>query len=67
MSVQKPSYLFDKSGPENEISDLINSKGYLPNENNLPESTVMKSSGMYKIYHHSIKYISKAISSFIGH
>ncbi|XP_045761700.1 uncharacterized protein LOC123864949 [Maniola jurtina] len=42
MSVQK-SYLMDKSDPENEITDFIYSKGYLPNQNELPKPTVIKS------------------------
>ncbi|XP_034823990.1 uncharacterized protein [Maniola hyperantus] len=42
MSMQKP-YLINKSGPENDLTDFIYSKGYLPNENELPKPTVMKS------------------------
>ncbi|XP_039745382.1 uncharacterized protein LOC120623423 [Pararge aegeria] len=41
-SMQKSFYFGDKSGPENEITDFIYSKGYLPNENELPKSTVIK-------------------------
>ncbi|RVE40411.1 hypothetical protein evm_014939 [Chilo suppressalis] len=44
MSIQsnKKSYFLDNSGIENDVADLMSAKGYLPNENILPKTTVIK-------------------------
>ncbi|CAG9575635.1 unnamed protein product [Danaus chrysippus] len=41
-SIEKDSYLLDKSPPENGISEYIISKGYLPKESELPKSSIIK-------------------------
>lgn len=37
----------DNSGPENDVADIIVSKGYLPNENDLPKTSIVKNVGKY--------------------
>lgn len=44
-SIEKDSYLLDRSPPENGISDFIISKGYLPKESELPKSSIIKNIG----------------------
>lgn len=37
----------DNSGPENDVADIIVSKGYLPSEKDLPKTSIVKNVGKY--------------------
>ncbi|KAJ2946549.1 hypothetical protein O0L34_g12604 [Tuta absoluta] len=44
MNQQQHSYFMDTSGngPESDVADLMISKGYLPNDNDLPKTSIVK-------------------------
>lgn len=49
MSVNKHSYFLDNSDVNNnDVVDLIASKGYLPNDKYLPKTSLVKSVGKLK-------------------
>lgn len=37
----------DNSAPENDVADIIVSKGYLPNEKDLPKTSIVNNVGKY--------------------
>ncbi|CAK1548255.1 unnamed protein product [Leptosia nina] len=41
----KHSYFMDGDGPENDLADIISSKSYLPKDQELPKTSVIKSEG----------------------
>lgn len=45
--INKHSYFLDNSNANNDVVDIIASKGidYIPNENFLPKATVVKNTG----------------------
>lgn len=45
--INQHSYFMDNSGPENDVADIIVSKGYLPNEKDLPKTSIVKNVGKY--------------------
>lgn len=47
----------DNSGPENDVADIIVSKGYLPNENDLPKTSIVKNVGKYTYEHYALRNI----------
>ncbi|CAG4925630.1 unnamed protein product [Colias eurytheme] len=44
-SLNEPSYFMDNNGPENNLAEIISSKSYLPNENQLPKVSLIKKEG----------------------
>ncbi|XP_022127791.2 uncharacterized protein LOC111002006 [Pieris rapae] len=44
-SMDKTIYFMDDDGPDNHIADIISSKSYLPDENNLPKASIVKNEG----------------------
>lgn len=45
--INQHSYFMDNSAPENDMADIIVSKGYLPNERDLPKTSIVKNVGKY--------------------
>lgn len=56
----------DNSAPENDVADIIVSKGYLPNEKDLPKTSIVKNVGKCpNIESHNATILSS--SSFASH
>lgn len=47
--INKHSYFMDNGDANNDVVDIIVSKGYLPNEKYLPKTSVIKSNGTLAI------------------